>query len=86
MKLTRFWFRFEPSSEPTPLNLGVGVTAWTYADAIALLKEHVFPKANLPPIIGTEENVDISTLDPKHVLPNIGIVVQRGVWFPRGYS
>ena len=28
------------------------------------------------------EDVDLTTLDPNHVLPNIGNVTRRGVWFP----
>jgi hypothetical protein len=28
-------------------------------------------------------DIDIRTLDEKHVIPNIGPVVFRGVWFPR---
>jgi hypothetical protein len=28
-------------------------------------------------------DVDIRTLDAKHVLPNAGPVVVRGVWYPR---
>jgi hypothetical protein len=27
-------------------------------------------------------DVDVASLDAKHVLPNIGPVVVRGVWFP----
>jgi hypothetical protein len=28
-------------------------------------------------------DIDLRTLDPEHVLPNIGPVVVRGVWYPR---
>jgi len=30
--------------------------------------------------------VDVSTLDHGHVLPNMEVVLLRGVWFPKGYA
>jgi hypothetical protein len=39
----------------------------------------------MPAVVQVVENVDVSTLDQKHVLPNIGDVTVRGVWFPLGY-
>lgn len=32
------------------------------------------------------EDVDVSTLDPEHVLPNTGVPAARGIWFPLGHS
>jgi hypothetical protein len=83
--LKRYWFTFERSTSPTPLNLGCGVTAHSYDDALALLRERVFCGKAMPHISGYIEDVDVSTLDPKHVLPNIGLVVSRGIWFPHGF-
>ncbi|WP_255356377.1 hypothetical protein [Lysobacter sp. Root983] len=31
-----------------------------------------------PPIV----DIDIRDLDPRHVLPNIGVCSVRGVWYP----
>jgi hypothetical protein len=28
----------------------------------------------------------VSILDQKHVLPNVGMVNVRGIWFPQGYE
>jgi hypothetical protein len=36
-----------------------------------------FPNATITSVIS---DVDVSTLDPKHILPNIGPSVVRGVW------
>ena len=69
----------------TPLNLGSGVTAYDYDDAIALLKERVFTKETMPKITDFIQDVDVSTLDANHVLPNLGLVIERGIWFPQGY-
>jgi hypothetical protein len=86
MNLRRYWFKFVPRRQPTPLNLGLGITAFDREDAVSIAQMKVFPHARMPEIVTIDEDVDISTLDPKHVLPNIGSVVARGVWFPRGYD
>jgi len=84
--LRRYWFNFEKFGEPTPLNLGCGVTAYGYDDATSLLRDRVFAGKELPRIIRCSEDVDVSTLDQKHVLPNISLVAVRGIWFPQGYE
>jgi len=84
--LRRYWFRFEPFNKPTPLNLGCGVTAYDTDDAARLLQERVFIGKVMPKIVECREDVDLSTLDQKHVAPNLGLVTVRGIWFPRGYE
>lgn len=84
--LRRFWFNFEKLGNPTPLNLGCGVTAYDYDDATSLLRDRVFVGQELPMIAGCIEDIDVSTLDEKHVLPNMGLVTVRGIWFPLGYE
>lgn len=84
--LRRYWFVFEKFSMPTPLNLGCGVTAHDYDDALTLLQERVFLEGNFPAIVEQIEDVDVSTLDKNHILPNIGMVTRRGIWFPLGYE
>lgn len=83
--LSRFWFRFKKADTSDPLNLGCGVTAYNYEDALSLLKANVFRDKGFPEILECLENVNLDTLDQKHVLPNIGIVTVRGIWFPQGY-
>jgi hypothetical protein len=83
--LKRFWFTFRTSPKPTMLNLGCGITAYNYDDAMTLLRERVFVGAE-PDVVGYEEDVDVSKLDKNHVLPNMGSVVVRGIWFPLGYD
>jgi len=83
--LKRFWFKF--SALPyNPLNLGCGVTAFDSDAALTLLKERVFSKGQTPTILEATENVDISTLDQNHVIPNMDDPTRRGVWFPKGYE
>jgi hypothetical protein len=67
------------------LGLGCGVTARGYEDALRVMSERIF-NGPIPAIDTCVEDVDISTLDPKHVLPNIGNIFPRGIWWPQGYS
>lgn len=83
--LTRYWFEFENPPNGTALNLGCGVTAYNYDDAVSLLHERVFGEVEFR-IVKYIEDIDIRTLDEKHILPNIGLVPVRGIWFPLGYS
>ena len=84
--LTRYWFKFEKQPSASAVNLGCGVTAHGNEDALALLKERVFKKSTLPTILNWVADVDISKLDSKHVLPNLGNPALRGVWFPQGFE
>jgi hypothetical protein len=85
-RLTRYWFLFEPDPWPNALNLGCGVSAYGYDDALALLHERVFKDGTLPRLLELKENVDISLLDDKHVRPNMENPTIRGIWYPMGYA
>jgi hypothetical protein len=80
--LHRFWFRFKGRGVS---RLGYGVTAWTQEDAVAILQAEVFHGSPLPPH-AFEPDVDISKLDPGHILPNMGSPSVRGIWFPQGFA
>jgi hypothetical protein len=78
--LRRFWF-------PVPGYLGVGVTAPTEAEARALAERTratCWPDA--PALEAAVADVDIQTLDQKHVVPNMEAPVWAGVWYPRGFQ
>lgn len=84
--LTRYWFEFDWGDQ-APMRavggLGCGVTAFDREDALHLLTQVAFANEAVPPIKSVVENVDISTLDQGHVIPNMGASSERGVWFPR---
>ena len=88
--LTRYWFEFDITAEddhPVGVLLGCGVTARGYDDALSLLRERVWEGRELPPVRNVIEDVDVSSLDPGHVLPNLVMPpTGRGVWFPQGYA
>lgn len=78
--LTTFWVEFGDAHANK-----YGVTAYSLDDAISLLKEKVFRKQPMPPILNYKENIRVSDLDQNHVVPNIGPISERGIWFPISY-
>ncbi len=87
--MVRFWFQFEFDSKTSVspgLIIGCGITAFDYSDAIVILEQKVFNNRKLPPIKEVTKNIDISTLDSEHVLPNMNPPNNRGIWFPLGYE
>ena len=82
----RFWFEFQPPARPSALNLGCGVTALDYADAVALLQAYVFPNEGPLEIVRVVEDVKLDDLEKNHVQPNLGTTYLRGIWFPQGYT
>ena len=62
---------------------GFGVTAWSVEDAIQLIKSHGFEVSDNLDEMQIRENVTFAYLDQNHVVPNMGPMVMRGVWYPR---
>jgi hypothetical protein len=86
--LHRFWFEFlnsHPQGLPPGLRMGCGITAFSEEDAVEILREKVFQKEEIAPITKKIIDVNVSLLDPGHILPNIENPAARGVWFPIGY-
>jgi hypothetical protein len=74
--LRRFWFE-------TANKLGcagIGVTAYSREDAERLIQaEETLKHYELVSVI---DDVDIRSLDQNHIVPNIGPVNFRGIWYP----
>lgn len=81
MALHRYWIRFDT---PGYLSLGCGVTAPDHETALKLIREKMQRGEELPPIVEIIDDVDISTLDSNHVLPNMWTPSFFGIWFPLG--
>jgi hypothetical protein len=91
VSIRRYWFEFEIDrgdwqSPWSRLRAGCGVTGYDEEDCRAMIQERVLGGGELPPTRRAVADVDVSTLDPKHVLPNMGSVLARGIWFPQGYA
>jgi hypothetical protein len=87
--MLRFWFELNLSIDilhPPGTLLGCGITAYDLNDALNILNTNVFKGFDAPKIKNIKEGVDIRSLDQAHVIPNIGVVSRRGVWFPLGYD
>lgn len=87
--MKKYWFTFKNYSItelPPGLAYGCGITAYNYEDAISIIRSKVFLGIQLPNKFDFIENVSLEDLDKNHVLPNIGIPTNRGVWFPIGYE
>ena len=88
-KYIRYWFEFDLDpglDNPPGIEIGCGVTATDYEDAISLMKNRIFRKGDLPPIKKVSEDINIRTLDQHHVIPNMLSPHSRGIWFPSGYE
>jgi hypothetical protein len=73
--LTTYWFECE-------IGLGVGVTAFSFEDAVNLLQNDSTLGCFNPSFERFKANVQISDLDVNHVIPNMGVMQFRGIWYP----
>ncbi len=80
--LKRYWIEFIPTSGSQKV---YGVTAYTLDDALYILQKKGVLGAFMPDILCSTENIDVSTLDTDHVLPNLTWpTIWRGIWYPSG--
>jgi len=73
--LHRYWFAIHHIG-------GIGVTAYSLADAESLARDACASFDVTFDPINVVEDVDVRDLDQNHVVPNIGPVNFRGVWYP----
>ena len=78
-QLKRFWFVI-------PGHLGIGVTAFSRAEADRLAADAAERLGWPCPSGLVIEDVDVRELDQGHVVPNMGPAAVRGVWYPRLHS
>ncbi len=99
-QLRRFWFEFDlPKPDTSPpgviildgeplatrfLRRGSGATGSDEADCLEQIAALIAPD-QLPRVSRVVPDVDVSTL-PADVRSEIGVVVWRGIWFPRASS
>lgn len=66
-----------------PLCIGYGITARSEGDAENLLRlvlSSEYATISIKPV----ENA--ASLDQRHVIPNMGNMLRRGIWYPIGYQ
>ena len=86
--MKRFWMNFSATNkELLPvISLGCGVTARNKEEALAIVQEKIFNGKKMPTPSEVIENIDISSLDEKHIRPNMGSIFLPGIWFPLGFN
>jgi hypothetical protein len=78
-----YWVTFEKLPRPSIFGLGFGVTARSELDAREIVVAAIGEK---PRIMSVAVIEDIASLDQGHVIPNMGNIFARGIWFPLGYA
>ena len=76
--LTAYWIECEGWG----LASQFGVTAYSSVDAKFFLKKLLFNKTDMTAIKNVIENIQFKDLDQNHVVPNMGPITERGVWYP----
>ena len=87
--LHRYWIEFDLThyaDPPMSIAMGFGITARTEEQALAMVQERVFGGRPLPEMKSIARDLDVSTLDPKHIRPNMGNPAVLGIWFPMGFQ
>ena len=78
-----YWFKMRESFGPS---LGFGVTAKDLDDALSLLAKtsaHIYrTQIDATMVESWREVRSVDELEQKHVVPNMGVILRRGVWFP----
>ena len=77
--LTAYWLSY-PADPSFPL--GQGVTAHSVEDAYQLLEESGYTLHIEAKYVKIKENVTIDDLDRTNIVPNIGPLIMRGIWYP----
>lgn len=63
--------------------LGVGVTAQDEREAL-ILAAPALTLYGSPEVQSVKAVLSIDELDQGHVVPNMGMWLRRGIWYPRG--
>ena len=84
--LTRYWFVFEENKHTRATSLSMGITAYSYDDAISIIEGLLFKDSGIPAVKSYIENFDVSTITDLHIRPNLLPSTFRGIWYPGGFS
>lgn len=79
-KLRRYWIEFD--ERVAGVSRRFGVTAIDLDDALGLIGRAGAGPLPRPTLVVAD--IDVSTLDEGHVLPNMDPPNWRGIWFPIG--
>lgn len=87
MSLKSYWAEIKAHSEQekNPFPMGIGVTAYDDRDARRIIQRDA---------IGSRESLTVSDMreisfddiENDHVKKNMGVLIERGIWFPKGLN
>jgi hypothetical protein len=86
--LKRYWFEFDFGDDELsrygylPISRGCGITAYDYDDALHIMRYFLIQDKEMLRLGRVIENIDISTIEDMNIIPNLGVPVWRGVWYP----
>lgn len=60
----------------------IGISAYSIEDATSLLHEHGYELDLSSPDIDIKTGITHSDLDQNHIVPNMGPIAIRGIWYP----
>jgi hypothetical protein len=63
--------------------MGIGVTAYSHQQALEWAIERARVLSWTLDASTVKLDIDLSTLDQRHLLPNVGLVTRPGVWYPQ---
>ena len=61
----------------------IGVTAFSLDDAFNILKDQLSVNFDNDLTFEVTEDISFDELDHNHVVPNMGPISERGIWYPR---
>ena len=87
MSLTSAWVIVEPTRDDqrNPFPMGLGVTGWDEHDIRRIVAADAIKGRDLV-ITAIKIPVKYDELERLHVRKNMGVMIERGIWFPKGQS
>jgi hypothetical protein len=85
--MTRYWFILDPANPYGRHN--IGVTAYAAEDALSIASDTArrlgWTDSDMEALAKAEyiANIDVRLLEQEHIIPNMGPVNIRRVWWPR---
>ena len=78
--LTAYWIESPLPHAP----LGFGVAAWSFDDALAIIRAMQYGRCLPDELAGLRvtDGITVADLDQTHVVANMGPIVVRGMWYP----
>ncbi|WP_227288105.1 hypothetical protein [Boseongicola sp. H5] len=87
MSLTSYWVEITAHTEleKNPFPMGIGVTAYNDNDAKGIIQRDAIGSRQSLTISSVRE-ISFDDIENDHVKKNMGVFIERGIWFPKGLN